>query len=81
MKTLLSFTFVLSCALLMVLAHVTTSDAKNICFSCGAGSSCKMCPSPSGKDTAKDRKLCRERGCKVAGTTSCSTPSGVKICR
>ena len=53
-----------------------------VCFNCGSGSSngCKQCRSRSGKDTFKDRKICKKIGCKITGTGSCSTAANVKVC-
>ena len=81
MNKYLLITGTLVFSLFMMFALISTLNAGPICYSCGTGSSCKQCPSTSGKDTAKDRKICRERGCKVSGTTSCTTSSNVKICR
>lgn len=57
------------------------SAGSSFCFLCGSGSSCQQCPSPSGKDTWDDRKKCEAKGCKVSGTTSCSTAVNVKKCQ
>ena len=54
-----------------------------LCFNCGSGSKngCKQCKSRSGKDTQKDRKICKDLGCKITGTGSCSTAANVKVCK
>jgi len=57
------------------------SASANLCFLCGSGSSCQQCPSDSGKDTQADRKKCEAKGCKVSGTTSCSSAVNVKKCQ
>ena len=51
-----------------------------LCFLCGSGSSngCKQCRSRSGKDTQGDRKICRKLGCKVSGTSSCSSAANTR---
>ena len=56
--------------------------AGDLCFNCGSGSSngCKQCKSRSGKDTQQDRKICKDLGCKITGTGSCSTAANVKVC-
>lgn len=56
--------------------------AGDLCFNCGSGSSngCKQCKSRSGKDTQKDRKICKDLGCKITGYGSCSTAANVKVC-
>lgn len=81
MYKILSIACTLVFSLFILFAFNEALNAGQICYSCGTGSSCKQCASSSGKDTAKDRKICRDRGCKVSGTTSCSTSSNVKVCR
>lgn len=66
---------------LMALSSIETANAgSGLCFLCGSGSSCQQCPSISGKDTQKDRKACESKGCKITGTSSCSTAANVKKC-
>lgn len=49
------------------------------CYICGSGSSCQQCRYGD-KDTQDKRKACEAKGCKVSGTTSCSTAANVKVC-
>ncbi|MBE7412041.1 MAG: hypothetical protein L6Q54_05390 [Leptospiraceae bacterium] len=81
MKKILSFTGVLF--LLVTLFSISPREisAGELCFLCSSGSSCQQCRSNSGKDTQADRKTCEQRGCKVSGTSSCSTAANVKVCR
>ncbi|MCW7468117.1 hypothetical protein [Leptospira kanakyensis] len=69
MRTLVTISF----ALMMVLG--TTSLVAEDCFLCGSGSSngCEQC-------RGKDRKVCEAKGCKISGTSSCSTAANVKVC-
>lgn len=65
----------------MALSSIETARASsNLCFLCGSGSSCQQCPSISGKDTQKDRKACESKGCKITGTSSCSSAANIKKC-
>ena len=68
---------------LLALVLVASPAAAALCFNCGSGSSngCKQCRSRSGKDTQKDRKICKDLGCKITGYGSCSTAANVKVCR
>ncbi len=68
---------------LLSLVLLSAPAMADLCFLCGSGSSngCKQCKSRSGKDTQKDRKACKALGCKVSGTSSCSTAANVKVCR
>ena len=45
------------------------------CYICGSGKQCKY----HGSDTFDQRKKCKSNGCKVSGTTSCSTAANVKV--
>lgn len=78
-KTLISLVGVLS---LFVFVFMSTPSHAALCFLCGSGSSngCKQCRSRSGKDTQKDRKVCKNLGCKISGTGSCSSAANVKVC-
>ncbi len=62
---------------------VTPTASASLCFICKSGSSngCKQCKSSSGSDTSADRKKCRKIGCKIGGTTSCSSAANVKVCK
>lgn len=81
MKKILSILGIFVFCLSLVVMNSTTITAGEFCFLCGSGSSCQQCKSASGKDSQKDRKICEQRGCKVSGTTSCSTAANVKVCR
>ncbi|MBE2251566.1 MAG: hypothetical protein IAE78_18635 [Myxococcus sp.] len=52
------------------------------CVSCGSGSSngCQQCRMPGG-DTQAARKECEKKGCKITGTSSCSSAANVKVCK
>ncbi|MCC6274643.1 MAG: hypothetical protein IT569_02175 [Leptospiraceae bacterium] len=81
MKKLLSIAGIF--VLLLSLFAISTKEisASEFCFLCSSGSSCQQCKSNSGKDTQTDRKTCEQRGCKISGTSSCSTAANVKVCR
>ena len=71
----------------MLVAFVLMSSPAQaaLCFLCGSGSSggcsgARECRAAGGKDTSAARKACKARGCKISGTTSCSTAANVKIC-
>lgn len=66
---------------LMALAMVAPASVAlaDGCYLCGGGSSCKQCRYGS-KDTFDARKACEKKGCKVSGTTSCSSSANVKVC-
>ncbi len=80
MKTLRLATALMALFSLFLFSAPAMAD---LCFLCGSGSSngCKQCKSRSGKDTSKDRKICKKLGCKVSGTSSCSSAANVKVCR
>ena len=50
------------------------------CYTCGTGSTngCQECRYK--EETWAARHDCEAKGCKVSGTTSCSTASNVKVC-
>lgn len=50
------------------------------CYICTSGSPCQQCRY-TGSDTQAERKKCRDAGCKVGGTKSCSTAANIKTCR
>lgn len=58
----------------------TALSANNVCANCGSGSSngCQQCR--MGKDSSDARKRCEKMGCKITGTSSCSTAANVKVC-
>ncbi|MCA9669858.1 MAG: hypothetical protein KC503_29890 [Myxococcales bacterium] len=80
MKRLISM--VAGIAALVLVLGTSSSALAALCFNCGSGSSggCKQCRSRSGKDTFKDRKFCKSIGCRITGTSSCSTAANVKVC-
>lgn len=49
------------------------------CYICTSGSPCQQCR--YGSDTQAERKRCRDAGCKIGGTKSCSTAANIKTCR
>lgn len=50
------------------------------CYICTSGSPCQQCRY-RGSDTQAERKKCRDSGCKIGGTKSCSTAANIKTCR
>jgi hypothetical protein len=50
------------------------------CYICTSGSPCQQCRY-TGSDTQAERKKCRDSGCKIGGTKSCSTAANIKTCR
>ena len=58
---------------------VTAAQADG-CYICTSGSPCAQCRY-SGSDSQAERKKCRDAGCKIGGTKSCSTAANVKTCR
>lgn len=57
-------------------------SAGDKCVMCGSGSSngCQQCKLNNNEDSFKNRKACENAGCKISGTTSCSTAANVKVC-
>jgi hypothetical protein len=51
------------------------------CYMCASGSSCGNQCRYGSSDTQDARKACEKRGCKITGTTSCSTAANVKVCK
>lgn len=49
------------------------------CYICTSGSPCAQCRY-SGSDSQGTRKRCRDAGCKIGGTKSCSTAANIKTC-
>ncbi|TGL75650.1 hypothetical protein [Leptospira jelokensis] len=70
MRTLVTFSFA------MLVLFSSTAVFADDCFLCGSGSTngCQQC-------RGKDRKACEEKGCKISGTSSCSTAANVKVCK
>ncbi|MCE9500424.1 MAG: hypothetical protein K8R21_07995 [Leptospira sp.] len=54
-------------------------NASDGCYICSSGGPCQQCKY-FGSDTFDARKKCEKAGCKVSGTTSCSTAANVKVC-
>ena len=50
------------------------------CYICTSGSPCQQCRY-GGSDTQAERKKCRDSGCKIGGTKSCSTAANIRTCR
>lgn len=50
------------------------------CYICTSGSPCQQCRY-GGSDTQAERKKCRDAGCKIGGTKSCSSAANIKTCR
>ncbi len=81
MKKIVVFaSLVILSAFMISTSSVTVTAGSGLCYNCGSGSSCDQCPSGSGNDTFDDRKACEKKGCKVTGTSSCSTAANVKKC-
>ncbi|XDD45534.1 hypothetical protein AB3N60_12565 [Leptospira sp. WS39.C2] len=70
MRTLVTFSFAL------VVFFSSTAVFAEDCFLCGSGSTngCQQC-------RGKDRRACEDKGCKISGTSSCSTAANVKVCK
>lgn len=50
------------------------------CYNCASGSSCGNQCRYGSSDTFAKRKECEKKGCKITGTSSCSTAANVKVC-
>lgn len=63
------------------LAMPSAAFASEGCYTCKSDSAggCRQCKYGN-KDTFEARKECEKRGCKIGGTTMCSTASNVKTC-
>lgn len=84
MKKIILFTVTVvagaALALLVSFDPVHNAYAGDGCYLCGSGSSdgiqqCRY----YGSDTFDQRKKCESMGCKVTGTSSCSTAANVKV--
>lgn len=75
-------TLALSLAFCAIITLPTVAFAGDACVNCGSGSTngCQQCRMPGG-DTFPARKECEKKGCKIVGTSSCSTASNVKVCK
>lgn len=81
MKKIMVFVSLAVLSIFMITTSSFNADAgAGLCYNCGSGSSCDQCPAGSGRDTFDDRKACEKKGCKVTGTSSCSTAANVKKC-
>ena len=69
-------------ALLALGAALGTGPAARAdgCYICTSGSPCQQCRY-TGSDTQAERKKCRDSGCRIGGTKSCSTAANIKTCR
>ena len=78
-KIVLSITLLAAGAVLalMVSNEPLSADASG-CYNCGSGSSGNQCRY-YGSDTSEQRKKCESLGCKITGTSSCSTAANVKV--
>ena len=65
-------------ALFVSFEPVHNAYAADGCYNCGSGSSANQCRY-YGSDTFDQRKKCESMGCKITGTSSCSTASNVKV--
>jgi hypothetical protein len=74
--------FVLSASLAFAAVLMpATAMAGDGCYICASGSTngCQQCRYGS-SDTQSARKDCEKKGCKIGGTTSCSSAANVKVC-
>lgn len=74
--------FALAAAALTIAAGIGAAPAARAdgCYICTSGSPCAQCKY-TGADTQAERKKCRDAGCKIGGTKSCSTAANIKTCR
>ncbi len=66
--------------LTLLMAAATTAAVADGCYICKSGSKdgiqqCKY----HGSDTQSQRKTCKQAGCAIGGTASCSTAANVKV--
>ncbi len=82
MKKIILFTLTVvagaALALLVSFDPVHNAYAGDGCYLCASGSSADQCRY-YGSDTFDQRKKCESMGCKVTGTSSCSTAANVKV--
>ncbi len=50
------------------------------CYICTSGSACQQCRYGT-SDTQAERRKCREAGCTIGGTKTCSTAANIRTCR
>lgn len=72
--------WILSLVCLSGALFFTTAVNAELCYMCGSGSSCEQCSAGGNDDSQDARKACERRGCKISGTTSCSSAANVKKC-
>lgn len=65
-------------SLFITIEPMQNAYAADGCYNCGSGSSANQCRY-RGSDTSEQRKKCESMGCKIVGTSSCSTASNVKV--
>lgn len=68
----------LALAFMLTFQPIPNAYAADGCYICTSGSSADQCKW-HGSDTFDQRKKCEAAGCKVGGTTSCSTAANVKV--
>jgi hypothetical protein len=69
---------VLALAFMLSFQPARNAYASDGCYICTSGSSADQCRY-HGSDTFDQRKKCEAAGCKVGGTTSCSSAANVKV--
>ncbi len=80
MKKLVLSISLLAAGVIMALVVTTenlSADASG-CYNCSSSSSANQCRY-YGSDTYDQRKKCESLGCKITGTSSCSTAANVKV--
>jgi hypothetical protein len=65
-------------ALLISFDPVHNAYAGDGCYNCSSSSSANQCRY-YGSDTQDQRKKCKDMGCEITGTSSCSTAANVKV--
>ncbi|MCW5771721.1 MAG: hypothetical protein KIT16_08820 [Rhodospirillaceae bacterium] len=73
-------TMLLAAALALAALALPAAARADGCYICTSGSPCQQCRYGS-QDTQAERKKCRDAGCKIGGTKSCSTAANVRTCR
>lgn len=71
---------ILAVFVVLGLATAGTPARADGCYICTSGSACQQCRYGS-KDTQAERKKCRDAGCTIGGTRSCSTAANIRTCR
>jgi len=82
MKKLAGFVAALIVAVIALGFTAATPARADGCYICTSGSSdiCKNQCKYRGQDAQENRKRCRDAGCKIGGTASCSTAANIKVC-